>query len=186
MAVLRGDGRAGERRPVPVPGRRPLHRAPHHARGRALTLAEHLAFERGMHVLVIMTDMSNYCEALREISTIRGEIPSRKGYPGYLYSDLAELYERAGHDPGLAGLHHPAAHPDHAQRRHLPPDPGPDRLHHRGPDRLRAGDGRPGHLPARGGPALPVAAHEGRHRRGHDPGGPPAPGQPALRRATAT
>ncbi|MBN1309504.1 MAG: V-type ATP synthase subunit B, partial [Chitinispirillaceae bacterium] len=62
----------------------------------ALTLAEHLAFHEGMHVLVIMTDMTNYCEALREISTIRGEIPSRKGYPGYLYSDLAELYERSG------------------------------------------------------------------------------------------
>jgi len=62
----------------------------------ALTLAEHLAFNENMHVLVIMTDMSNYCESLREISTIRGEIPSRKGYPGYLYSDLAELYERSG------------------------------------------------------------------------------------------
>lgn len=62
----------------------------------ALTLAEHLAFGEGMHVLVIMTDMTNYCESLREVSTIRGEIPSRKGYPGYLYSDLAELYERSG------------------------------------------------------------------------------------------
>lgn len=62
----------------------------------ALTLAEHLAFNHDMHVLVIMADMSNYCESLREISTIRGEIPSRKGYPGYLYSDLAELYERSG------------------------------------------------------------------------------------------
>ena len=62
----------------------------------ALTLAEFLAFEKEMHVLVILTDMANYCESLREISTIRGEIPSRKGYPGYLYSDLAELYERSG------------------------------------------------------------------------------------------
>ena len=62
----------------------------------ALTLAEHLAFNEDMHVLIIMTDMTNYCESLREISTIRGEIPSRKGYPGYLYSDLAELYERSG------------------------------------------------------------------------------------------
>jgi len=69
----------------------------------ALTLAEHLAYDRGMHVLVIMTDMSNYCESLREISTIRGEIPSRKGYPGYLYSDLAELYERSGMIKGLPG-----------------------------------------------------------------------------------
>jgi len=69
----------------------------------ALTLAEHLAFDCDMHVLVIMTDMSNYCESLREISTIRGEIPSRKGYPGYLYSDLAELYERAGMIKGCSG-----------------------------------------------------------------------------------
>jgi V/A-type H+-transporting ATPase subunit B len=69
----------------------------------ALSLAEHLAFDKGMHVLVIMTDMSNYCESLREISTIRGEIPSRKGYPGYLYSDLAELYERSGMIKGLPG-----------------------------------------------------------------------------------
>jgi len=62
----------------------------------ALTVAEYLAFDLGMHVLVILTDMTNYCEALREISTQREEIPSRKGYPGYLYSDLASLYERAG------------------------------------------------------------------------------------------
>lgn len=62
----------------------------------ALTAAEYLAFEKGKHVLVILTDMTNYCEALREISTTRGEVPGRKGYPGYLYSDLAELYERAG------------------------------------------------------------------------------------------
>ena len=62
----------------------------------ALTLAEHLAFECGQHVLVLLTDMTNYCEALREVGTARGEIPGRKGYPGYLYSDLASLYERAG------------------------------------------------------------------------------------------
>lgn len=69
----------------------------------ALTLAEHLAFNHGMHVLVIMTDISNYCESLREIATIRGEIPSRKGYPGYLYSDLAEIYERSGMLKGFNG-----------------------------------------------------------------------------------
>jgi len=62
----------------------------------ALTLAEHLAFDEGMHVLVILTDMTNYCESLRELSSSRGEIPSRKGYPGYLYSDLASIHERAG------------------------------------------------------------------------------------------
>jgi V/A-type H+/Na+-transporting ATPase subunit B len=62
----------------------------------ALTLAEYLAFEKQMHVLVVFTDITNYCEALRQISNIRGEVPSRKGFPGYLYSDLASLYERTG------------------------------------------------------------------------------------------
>ena len=69
----------------------------------ALTAAEFLAYECGMHVLVVMTDMTNYCEALREISTTRGEVPGRKGYPGYLYSNLAELYERAGKIRGSTG-----------------------------------------------------------------------------------
>jgi V/A-type H+-transporting ATPase subunit B len=69
----------------------------------ALTAAEYLAYERNMHVLVVMTDMTNYCEALREVSSIRGEVPSRKGYPGYLYSDLSSLYERAGKINGSTG-----------------------------------------------------------------------------------
>jgi V/A-type H+-transporting ATPase subunit B len=69
----------------------------------ALTLAEHLAFDCGQHVLVLLTDMTNYCESLREIGTARGEIPGRKGYPGYLYSDLASLYERAGRIEGSPG-----------------------------------------------------------------------------------
>ena len=69
----------------------------------ALTAAEYLAYEKGMHVLVVLTDMTNYCEALREISTTRGEVPGRKGYPGYLYSDLAEIYERAGRIQGSEG-----------------------------------------------------------------------------------
>lgn len=69
----------------------------------ALTAAEYLAYEKNMHVLVVMTDMTNYCEALREISTTRGEVPGRKGYPGYLYSNLAELYERAGKIKGATG-----------------------------------------------------------------------------------
>jgi V/A-type H+/Na+-transporting ATPase subunit B len=69
----------------------------------ALTAAEYLAYEKNMHVLVVMTDMTNYCEALREVSSIRGEVPSRKGYPGYLYSDLASLYERAGKIKGSTG-----------------------------------------------------------------------------------
>lgn len=69
----------------------------------ALTAAEYLAFECDMHVLVIMTDITSYCEALREISSAREEVPSRKGYPGYLYSDLASLYERAGMLKGSKG-----------------------------------------------------------------------------------
>jgi V/A-type H+-transporting ATPase subunit B len=69
----------------------------------ALTAAEYLAFNEGKHVLVILTDITNYCEALREVSASRGEVPSRKGYPGYLYSDLATLYERAGRIQGLPG-----------------------------------------------------------------------------------
>ncbi len=62
----------------------------------ALTAAEYLAFEMDRHVLVVMTDMTNYAEALREVATAKGDVPSRKGYPGYLYSDLAEIYERSG------------------------------------------------------------------------------------------
>ncbi len=69
----------------------------------ALTAAEYLAFEENMHVLVIYTDVTSYCEALREFSSSKGEIPGRKGYPGYLYSDLASLYERAGIIKGAKG-----------------------------------------------------------------------------------
>lgn len=68
-----------------------------------LTAAEHLAFDHDYHVLVILTDMTNYASALREIATARDEVPARKGYPGYLYSDLAEIYERAGRVRGRAG-----------------------------------------------------------------------------------
>jgi len=69
----------------------------------ALTAAEYLAYEKNMHILVILTDMTSYCEALREFSSSKGEIPGRKGYPGYLYSDLASLYERAGVIEGSTG-----------------------------------------------------------------------------------
>ena len=73
----------------------------------ALSAAEYLAFTEGKHVLVILTDMTNYCEALREVSSSKGEIPSRKGFPGYMYSDLATLFERAGclrgSEPGKQG-----------------------------------------------------------------------------------
>ncbi|WP_160672987.1 V-type ATP synthase subunit B [Clostridium sp. C8-1-8] len=69
----------------------------------ALTTAEYLAYEKGMHVLVIMTDITNYCEALREVSAARKEVPGRRGYPGYLYTDLSTLYERAGRIKGKEG-----------------------------------------------------------------------------------
>lgn len=68
-----------------------------------LTAAEYLAFEKGMHVLVIMTDITNYCEALREVSAARREVPGRRGYPGYLYTDLSTIYERAGRIKGKPG-----------------------------------------------------------------------------------
>lgn len=69
----------------------------------ALTAAEYLAFEKNMHILVILTDMTSFAEALREVSSLKGEIPSRKGYPGYLYSELAAIYERAGIVQGSSG-----------------------------------------------------------------------------------
>ncbi len=69
----------------------------------ALTLAELLAFGKGMHVLVVLTDMTNYREALRQVSSARGEVPGRKGYPGYLYSELASMYERTGRLKGREG-----------------------------------------------------------------------------------
>jgi V/A-type H+-transporting ATPase subunit B len=69
----------------------------------ALTVAEYLAFEREMDVLVVITDITNYCDALREVSSAREELPGRRGYPGYMYSDLASLYERAGRIKGLKG-----------------------------------------------------------------------------------
>lgn len=69
----------------------------------ALTAAEYLAFERGLHVLAIVTDVTNYCEALREVAGAKGEVPGRKGFPGYMYSDLATLYERAGCVHGTSG-----------------------------------------------------------------------------------
>ena len=69
----------------------------------ALTTAEYMAFELGMHVLVILTDLSNYCDALREISAARDEVPGRRGYPGYMYTDLAGIYERAGRIAGKEG-----------------------------------------------------------------------------------
>ena len=78
----------------------------------ALTVAEYLAFEKNMHILVILTDMTSFAEAMREVSSSRGEIPSRKGYPGYLYSELATIYERAGIVDGANGSRWMAAAED--------------------------------------------------------------------------
>ena len=69
----------------------------------ALTAAEYLAYKKDMHILVILTDMTSYCEALRQISSARDEIPARRGYPGYMYTDLAMIYERAGMIKGRKG-----------------------------------------------------------------------------------
>jgi len=68
-----------------------------------LTVAEYLAFDKSMDVLVVLTDMTNYCDALREVSTAREELPGRRGYPGYMYSDLASIYERAGRLKNIKG-----------------------------------------------------------------------------------
>ena len=113
----------------------------------ALTLAEFLAFDRDHHVLVILTDMTNYCEALREVaSSGRGAQP--QGLPR-LSVQRPGVHLRAGRqDRGPERLHHPVAHADHAQRRHHPPRAGPDRLHHRRPDRVGPGPAPAGHLPA--------------------------------------
>ena len=149
MGLTHADARCGPRRPRGALGRGELvlllNTADDPVIERiltpriALTVAEHLAFDLGRHVLVVMADMTSYCEALREVSAARGEIPGRRAYPGYLYSDLASLYERCGRIEGRPRVGHAGARADHARRRHHPPGPGPDRLHHRGPDRALAG-----------------------------------------------
>ena len=80
----------------------------------ALTAAEYLAFEKDMHVLVILTDITNYADALREVSAARKEVPGRRGYPGYMYTDLASLYERAGRQKGKKGSYYHDSDSDHA------------------------------------------------------------------------
>lgn len=100
----------------------------------ALTAAEYLAFDRGMHVLVILTDITNYADALREVSAARKEVPGRRGYPGYMYTDLASIYERAGRQKGKPGsitmipiltMPEDDKNPSHSR---------PHRLYHRGSD----------------------------------------------------
>ncbi len=91
----------------------------------ALTAAEYLAYDLGMHVLVIITDITNYCEALREVSAARKEVPGRRGYPGYLYTDLASMYERAGRIRGKQGSITQIQNASH---------PRPHGVYHRGAD----------------------------------------------------
>ncbi len=153
----------------------------------ALTVAEDLAYVGGRHVLVVMTDMTGYAEALREVSAARGEIPARRAYPGYLYSDLASLYERCGRMRGCCRLGHRGAGAHHAGRGHHAPRPRSHRLHHRGPDRpVRRGPGS-GAVPAGRAAVVAVPAHAQRRRRRPSRHCRAAPGRaragPAGRRA---
>ena len=127
----------------------------------ALTAAEYLAFEKNMHVLVIMTDITNYAEALREVSAAKKEVPGRRGYPGYLYTNLATLYERAGRQMGKEGSI------TLIPILTMPEDPVPGAV----PE---------GHQPARGRAALPVPSEGQGHRRGKDQRGPLGHYEPAL------
>ena len=135
----------------------------------ALTIAEHLAYDHDMHVLVVLTDMTNYCEALREISAAREELPGRRGYPGYMYTDLATIYERAGRVRGRSGsltqlpiLSMPDDDISH-------PVPDLTGLHHRRPDRAVPGAAPGGPRAADRRAALTVPADGRRHRPRQDP-----------------
>ena len=133
-----------------------------------LTVAEFLAFTHNLHVLVILTDMINYCEALREISTAREEVPGRRGYPGYMYTDLASIYERArlkgktGSITQIPILTMPDDDITH---------PVPDLTGYitEGQIVLSRDIFRRGARPAGRRPALPLPAHEPRYRPGQDP-----------------
>ena len=148
----------------------------------ALTAAEYLAFEKGMHVLVIMTDITNYAEALREISAAKKEVPGRRGYPGYLYTNLATIYERAGRQLGKEGsitlipiLTMPEDDKTH---------PIPDLTGYitEGQIILSRELFRRGINPPVDVLPLPVPPEGQGHRRGQDPGGPLGHHEPALRR----
>ena len=145
----------------------------------ALTVAEHLAFGGGRHVLVVMGDMTSYAEALREVSAARGEIPARRAYPGYLYSDLASLYERCGRVRGLPGsvtvlpvLTMPAGDITH---------PVPDLTGYitEGQIVLSARAARARRLPAGRAAVLAVPADAQRRGARPHPRGPPGPRRPA-------
>ena len=135
----------------------------------ALTAAEYLAFEQDMHVLVILTDITNYAEALREVSAARKEVPGRRGYPGYLYTDLATMYERAGRITRQERLDNHDPDTDHAGGRQDPPDSRPDRLHYRGSDNTFARTVPPSGIePPIRCAAVAVPSEGQGHRRGQD------------------
>jgi V/A-type H+-transporting ATPase subunit B len=147
----------------------------------ALTAAEYLAFDLDRHVLVVMTDMTNYAEALREVATAKGDVPARKGYPGYLYSDLAEIYERSGRIKDRHGsvtmvpvVSMPSDDITH---------PIPDLTGYitEGQIVLSRELQQPGHLSAGRYRTVAVAPDERRHRQGRYPRRPPARREPALR-----
>ena len=141
----------------------------------ALTAAEYLAFEKNMHILVILTDMTSYAEAVREFSSSKGEIPGRKGFPGYLYSDLASLYERAGVIKGSDGsvTQIPILTMPNDDITH----PVPDLTGYitEGQIVLDRGLDQSGIYPP-----ISVPSDEGRHRRGVHQGGPQRCGKPAF------
>ena len=141
---------------VPQPGLRPHHRAHPHPRC-ALTAAEFLAFEHGYHVLVVLTDMTSYCEALREFSSSKGRsLP--QGLPRLPLLGSGLPLRAGGHDPRPYRLGDPGAGTHHAQRRHHPPHPRSHWLHHRGADRAGSGAGSEGHLSPHRHSPLPCPA----------------------------
>lgn len=146
----------------------------------ALTTAEYYAYQLEKHVLVILTDLSSYCDALREVSAAREEVPGRRGYPGYMYTDLSTIYERAGRVEGRNGSITqipiltmpndgmlpciPIRLRELIVRRHHPPYPRFDRLHYRRADLHRPPARQQGYLPTHQCPTLSLPSHEVRHR----------------------
>ena len=148
----------------------------------ALTAAEYLAFDKDMHVLVILTDITNYAEALREVSAAKEGGPRPPGLSGLPVHQPGHHLRAGRPAAGEEGLHHHDPHPHHARGRQDPPHPRPDRLYHRGADHPLPGTVPQGH-PAPGGRAAQPLPSEGQgHRRRPHPGGPRRHHEPALRR----
>jgi vacuolar-type H+-ATPase subunit B/Vma2 len=155
----------------------------------ALTTAEYFAYQLEKHVLVILTDLSSYCDALREVSAAREEVPGRRGYPGYMYTDLSTIYERAGRVEGRNGsiTQIPIlTMPNDGKeclfsyvvslvlifKRYYAPYPRLDRLHYGRTDLCRQATSQQGYIPPNQRPSIIVTSHEVGHRRGNDTKGP--------------